>query len=137
VHSDVDLRALLERAETIAVVGASRVPGKAAYGIPQILLASGFDVVPVNPHVAELYGRRCFPSLLEITGTVDLVDVFRPPADAPEIARQAVQIGAPVLWLQLGILSRDARELAAAAGLTYVENRCLGAEVARLGIHKG
>ncbi len=134
--SDGDLRALLERTRTIAVVGASRASGKAAYSIPQVLLASGFDVIPVNPNTAELYGRPCFPSLLDLPHRPDIVDVFRPPSDAPEIARQTVEVGAPVLWLQLGIVSGPARERAEQAGLIYVENRCLGAEVARLGIPK-
>jgi predicted CoA-binding protein len=96
---------ILENIGTIAVVGASRDPGKPSGHIPYLLQHRGFRVIPVNPNVQTLLGERAFASLLDIEEPVDVVDVFRPAADAPEIARQAVQIGARVLWLQLGITS--------------------------------
>ena len=115
---------ILQRATTIAVVGASRDPRKAGGSVPFGLQARGFRIIPVNPFADELFGERVYRSVLEIPEKVDLVDVFRPAADAPEIARQAVQIGARALWLQLDIRSDEARRIAEAAGLDYVEDQC-------------
>jgi len=115
---------ILQRATTIAVVGASRDPRKAGGSVPFGLQARGFRIIPVNPFADELFGERVYRSVLEIPEKVDLVDVFRPAADAPEIARQAVQIEARALWLQLDIRSDEARRIAEAAGLDYVEDQC-------------
>jgi predicted CoA-binding protein len=117
---------VLESATTIAVVGASRDPMKAGGSVPEGLQRRGFRIIPVNPYASELFGERAYRSLLEIPDSirVDLVDVFRPAADAPEIARQAVAIGARALWLQEDIRSDEARRIAEAAGLDYVEDEC-------------
>jgi predicted CoA-binding protein len=120
---------ILARSRTIAVVGASRDPGKPGHGVPAELRRHGFRIIPVNPHAAgTLFGEPVRPSLLDIDEPVDLVDVFRPAADAPEIARQAVAIGAGALWLQSDIVSAEARSIAEAAGMDYVEDRCTGVE---------
>ncbi|WP_206448452.1 CoA-binding protein [Agrococcus sp. KRD186] len=132
--NETELRALLERSPTIAVVGASTHPAKAAHRIPAILIEAGFTVIPVHPTATEILGQRAYPTLAEIPVPVDLVDVFRPAAETPGIARQAVEIGAPALWLQLGIVSAEAAEIASSAGLDYVEDACTGALVDRLGI---
>jgi predicted CoA-binding protein len=117
---------ILEGARTIAVVGASRDPFKAGGSVPAGLQQRGFRIIPVNPFASELFGVRAYRSLLEIPKTVqvDIVDVFRPAEDAPEIARQAVAIGATALWLQLDIRSEEARRIAESAGLDYVEDEC-------------
>ena len=116
---------VLRSATTIAVVGASRDPRKAGGSVPAGLQRRGFRVIPVNPNAdGTLFGERVYHSLLEIPEKVDLVDVFRPAADAPEIARQAAQIGAGALWMQLDIRSAEAREIAARAGMDYVEDQC-------------
>jgi predicted CoA-binding protein len=117
---------ILESAKTIVVVGASRDPFKAGGSVPAGLQQRGFRIIPVNPHAAELFGERVYSSLLDIPKDVqvDIVDVFRPAADAPEIARQAVAIGAKALWLQLDIRSDEARRIAESAGLDYVEDEC-------------
>lgn len=117
---------VLQGAKTIAVVGASRDPFKAGGSVPEGLQDRGFRIVPVNPYASELFGERVYRSLLDIPKDiqVDIVDVFRPSPDAPEIARQAVAIGAKALWLQLGIRSYEARRIAESAGLDYVENEC-------------
>jgi len=81
-------------------------------------------VIPVNPHADTLFGERVYRTLLEIPEKVDIVDVFRPSADAPEIARQAAAIGARALWLQLDIRSDEARRIASDAGMDYVEDEC-------------
>ena len=123
--------------KTIAVVGASADPTKAAHVIPRYLQSQGYRILPVNPRGGELFGERVFRSLAEIDVPVDVVDVFRPAEEAPEIARQAIAIGAKVLWLQVGIESDEAQRLAEAAGLTVVMNRCIGATHAQLGLGPG
>lgn len=112
----------------IAVVGASRDPGKAAHSVPLQMLRHGWRIIPVNPFVAEVFGQRAYPSLADIGEPVDLVNVFRPAADAVEVVRQAVAVGAPAVWLQTGIVSAEARRIATGAGLDYVEDRCLAVE---------
>ncbi len=124
-------------ARTIAVVGASADALKAAHQIPRYLQSQGYRVLPVNPRGGELFGERVFRSLAEIDMPVDVVEVFRPAQEAPEIARQAIAIGAKVLWLQVGIISEEARRIAEAAKLTVVMNRCMGATHSLLGLGPG
>ena len=115
---------ILQRATTIAVVGASRDLDKAGGSVPAGLQARGFRIIPINPFAEVLFGERVYRSLSEVPVKIDLVDVFRPAADAPEIARQAVAAGAKALWLQLDIRSEEARRIAESAGLDYVEDEC-------------
>lgn len=122
--TDIAERAL-SSANTIAVVGLSRNPAKAAHAVPKSMQAAGFRIIPVHPSADELLGERVYRSLTDIPEPVDLVDVFRPAAEAPEIARQAVAIGAKSLWLQEGIVSAEARRIAMEAGLDYVEDECV------------
>jgi predicted CoA-binding protein len=129
-------REILEYASTVAVVGASKDPGKPSGHIPYLLQRRGFRIIPVNPNSQDVLGERTFPSLLDIEEPVDVVDVFRPAAEASEIAHQAVAIGAKALWLQLGIMSDEAREIAESAGLDYVENLCMGRQTIGLAISK-
>jgi predicted CoA-binding protein len=117
-------RQILERSTTIAVVGASRDPRKAGGSVPYGLQQRGFRIIPINPYADELFGERVYRSLSEVKEKVDLVDVFRPAADAPKIAREAAAIGAGGLWLQLDIRSDEARRIAEAAGMDYVEDQC-------------
>ncbi|HEY8338300.1 MAG TPA: CoA-binding protein [Egibacteraceae bacterium] len=134
---DAALTALLADVKTIAVVGCSRYPYKAAHAIPKRLQELGYRIVPVSPHADELLGERVYPSLADVDVPVDLVDVFRPAHEAPDVVRQAVEMGAPRVWLQLGITSADARAIAEQAGIGYVEDRCLGVDVTRLGLRPG
>lgn len=97
------LRRIYAQTRTIAVVGASADDSKAAHQIPRYLQAQGYRIVPINPRADQLFGERVFRSLAEIDVPVDVVDVFRPADEAPEIARQAIAIGAKVIWLQLMI----------------------------------
>jgi len=117
-------REVLEKSRTIAVVGASRDPDKAGGSVPEGLQRRGFRVIPINPYAETLFGEQVYRSLLDVPEKIDLVDVFRPSADAPEIARQAAKVGARALWLQLDIRSDEAREIAEAAGMDYVEDEC-------------
>ena len=123
--------------KTIAVVGASADETKAAYQIPRYLQSQGYRIIPVNPRGGEILGEPVFRSLADIDVPVDVVDVFRPAQEAPAIARQAIAIGAKVLWLQIGIESEEARQLAEAAGLTVIMNRCMGETHGELGLGPG
>lgn len=123
-----DTKQLLEVSRTIAVVGASRDPSKPGGQIPQDLKERGFHVIPINPDADELFGEKVYPSLSEVPEDIDIVDVFRPSEEAADIAREAVEVGAKAIWLQVGIESREAREIAEDAGLGFVENVCMGVE---------
>lgn len=115
---------VLERSKTIAVVGASRDPNKAAGSVPGGLQRRGFRIIPINPYADTLFGERVYRSLFDVPEPVDLVDVFRPADEAPGIAKQAVAIGAKAFWLQLDLRSEEARKIAEAAGLDYIEDEC-------------
>ena len=117
---------VLAGARTIAVVGASRDPDKPGGSVPAGLQRRGFRIIPINPFADTLFGERVYRSLLDVPEKIDLVDVFRPSEDAPEIARQAVEVGAKALWLQLDIRSDDAQRIAEGAGLEFVEDECTG-----------
>ncbi len=115
---------VLQSIRTIAVVGASRDPSKAGGSVPAGLQRRGFRIIPINPYADMLFGERVYRSLLDVPEKIDLVDVFRPASDAPEIARQAAAVGARALWLQLDIRSAEARRIAESAGMDYVEDQC-------------
>jgi predicted CoA-binding protein len=128
------IRALLASRPRVAIIGASPNPARPSHGVLVDLVGLGFDVVPVNPTADEVAGLRCYPTLPEAvaaTGPVDIVDVFRLPPACPEHAREAVEVGASCLWLQLGIASREAGRIAHEAGLSVVMNRCLAVEAVR------
>jgi predicted CoA-binding protein len=124
-------------AKTIAVVGASGDPAKPAHRIPRYLQGQGYRIRPVNPRGGELLGEAVARSLAVLDGPVDVVEVFRPAEEAPQLAREAVEAGAKVLWLQVGIESEEARQVAEAAGLTVVMNRCMGETHGELGLGPG
>lgn len=115
---------ILDSANVIAVVGASRDPEKAAGSVPAGLQRRGFRIIPVNPYADTLFGEKVYRSLLDVPEKIDLVDVFRPSDEAPGIARQAAAIGAKALWLQLDLRSDEARSIAESAGMDYVEDEC-------------
>ena len=116
---------ILGDARTIALVGASPKPNRPSNGVMRYLLAQGYDVIPVRPRDRdEVHGIPCVASLAEIGRPIDLVDVFRRVEAAPEVAREAVAVGAKAFWLQLGLVSAEARAIATAAGLDYVEDEC-------------
>ena len=119
---------ILAEASVIAVVGASRDVFKPSHTVPLQMLQYGWKIIPVNPFVSEIFGIRTVPTLADLPEAVDLVDIFRPAADAVEIVRQAVAIKAPAVWLQTGIVSAEARRIATEAGIDYVEDRCLAVE---------
>jgi predicted CoA-binding protein len=127
---------ILAEADVIAVVGASRDPHKPAHNVPLQLLRFGWEIIPVNPFVDEVFGVRTVPTLADLPKPVDLVNIFRPAADAVELVRQAVAGKAPAVWLQTGIVSAEARRIAEGAGIDYVEDRCLAVERAVANLSK-
>ncbi len=135
-HTDAQLADIYRSTRTIAVVGASTDESKVAHRIPAYLQSQGYRIIPVNPGSDEVLGDEAVDSLSEIAEPVDVVDVFRPADEAPGIAREAVAIGAKVLWLQEGIVSEEAAELARAGGLDVVMDTCMGATHKRL-THEG
>ena len=132
-----EVRRIYEESKTIAVVGASPDPGKRAYVVPEYLQEQGYRIIPVNPNHDEIFGEKAYPTLLDIPEPVDVVDVFRPAEEAPGIAEQAVEIGAKVLWLQLGIISDTAGQIAQEGGLAFVEDHCMGMMHAMLELGPG
>lgn len=133
-HTDDELRRIYEETDVIAVVGASSTVGKPSHRIPAYLRSQGFRIIGVNPSGGDFLGSPMVTSLSEIDEHVDVVDVFRPADETPDIAREAVAIGADVLWLQEGISSDEAARIARDGGLDVVMNTCMGATHARLGI---
>jgi predicted CoA-binding protein len=130
--SDSQMAALLKAAKTIAVVGLSPDSTRPSNGIARYLQRSGFRVIPVNPAHTELLGETCYPNLAAIPEPVDIVDVFRRSEFLPDIAREAIAIGAKGLWMQLSVANEEAAQAAAAAGLTVVQDRCIMVEHMRL-----
>lgn len=138
------LRRILATSRVVAVVGLSAEWHRPSHFAAKYLQAHGYRIVPVNPKYAEILGERCYPSLDAIPGKVDMVDVFRRAEDVPPIARQAVEIGAKVLWQQLGVANREADRYVREHGLDSVMDRCVKIEHARLfgglnwaGVHTG
>ncbi|HET7775807.1 MAG TPA: CoA-binding protein [Azospira sp.] len=126
------LRKVLKENRTIAVVGLSADWNRPSYFAAKYMQQRGYRIIPVNPKYPEILGEKCYPDLYSIPEKVDIVDVFRKPVDCVHIARDAVAIGAKVLWLQLGVTNPEARQIAEAAGLTVIEDRCVKIEYARL-----
>ena len=126
------LRRVLGETRTLAIVGLSADWFRPSYFAAKYMQEHGYRIIPVNPRYEEILGEKCYPDLASIPEKVDLVDVFRKPADCADIARQAVSIGAKTLWLQIGVINDDARDIAHAAGLTVVMDRCVKIEYARL-----
>jgi uncharacterized protein len=125
------IRTILAESKRIAVVGASDRAERPSNQVTAQLIERGYDVTPVNPRVVAVHGEDARPSLAEVTGPLDIVDVFRRAEHAPDVARQAVEVSARALWLQQGVRSEEARRIAEDGGLLYVEDACLAVEVDR------
>lgn len=126
------LRSILGQARAVAVVGLSSKPWRDSHRVAAYLQRKGYRIIPVNPNEAEVLGERAYPSLLDVPDRIDAVNVFRRAEFTPDVARQAVQVGAKVLWLQLDIVSDDARRIAEEGGLDVVMGVCIMVEHRRL-----
>lgn len=138
--TDNELRSLLEQCHTIAVCGISRNPSKAAHRVPALMAHLGFEIAPVNPFAESILGRRCYPKLLDVPDAIDIVNVFRPSAEAlavveEALARRRARGDVRLIWLQSGIVNETARQLAEEAGIPFVQNRCMAVVVPELFPH--
>jgi predicted CoA-binding protein len=129
--SAADRLLILNKYKNIAMVGLSNNPFRPSHFAAIYMLANGYNIIPVNPAVNEILGRKCYPSLRDIPEKVDIVDVFRKPSDVPPLVDEAVAIGAKVFWLQLGVINEEAARKAVEAGLEVVMDRCVKIEHAR------
>jgi len=140
--TDTDqIRSILEKYRTIAIVGLSRDSSKDSYRVAEYLQSKGYRIIPINPSADQILGQKCYRSLLEVREelqkTIEIVDMFRPSQDVPPIVDEAVQLrsryGKPqVIWMQLGIINEEAEEKAEDAGLTVIMDRCIAQEHRRL-----
>jgi uncharacterized protein len=132
-YSEAYLQDILKSVKTIAMVGASLDKTKFSYGVLRVLHETGYDMIPVNPNPVgiSIRGLKVFPTLKSIDRPVDMVQVFRNPEELPQIAREAVAIGAKVLWGQLGVRNDDAARIAEDGGLKVVMDRCPKIELFR------
>ena len=119
------------RGQRIAVVGLSSNPARASNDVAHYMLQQGYDIVPVNPRETSVFGLPCYPSLEDIPDPVQVVDVFRASDAVPDIAAQTVAIGAPFLWLQLGVISAEGVDIARAGNVRVIVDKCLKIEHAR------
>jgi uncharacterized protein len=125
------IQRVLHNAKTIATVGLSPNELRASYFVGYYLKRHGYRVIPVNPRETEILGQTCYASLLDVPEPVDVVNVFRAPDALPEIAREAVAIGADTLWCQFGVINEEGARIAEEAGVNVVMDRCLKVEHAR------
>ena len=126
------IRRILLDTRTIAMVGLSAKWHRPSYFAAKYLIDHGYRVIPVNPNYDEILGEKCYPDLKSIPEPVDVVNLFQRAEMCPEYARQGVEIGAKVIWLQLEIKSEEAKQIAEAEGLEYVDDRCMKIEHGRI-----
>jgi predicted CoA-binding protein len=132
ITTDMGRASLLAQSPRVAILGASSNPNRASFFVFSYLRGRGLDVVPVNPAYDQIAGVVCVPTLADVSPRPDIVDVFRRPTELPGIVEEVIAIGAPVLWLQYGVIHEGAIRRADEAGLQVVVDRCLKVEWARL-----
>lgn len=126
------LRRILSTSQTIAVVGLSANWYRPSYFAAKYLMDHGYEIFPVNPNYEEVLGRKCYPDIKSLPAGIDVVDIFQKPERVPELVEGAIEIGARVVWMQIGIMHEEAAQRAREAGLEVVMNRCMKIEYARL-----
>jgi len=132
-NTDINtLRRILKQSHTIAVVGLSANWYRPSFFAAKYMQEHGYRIIPVNPAYEEVLGEKCYPSLKDIPEKVDMVDCFRKSEEIEPLAQQAIEIGARVLWMQLGVVNEKAAKMARAAGLEVVQDRCVKIEHGRL-----
>lgn len=127
---------ILDTYRTIVVVGASSIEEKPSHWVSEYMIEQGYRVIPVNPDETEVFGVPCYPDLASVPEPVEFVNVFRRPEFCADVVRDAIQVGAKAVWLQLGIVSEEARRLAEEAGITFVQDRCVLQEHRRAGVRR-
>ena len=131
--TDQEMTDLFRSATNIAVVGLSNNPARASLGVSRFLQRHGYRIIPVNPQETEVLGEKAYPSVKDIPGPVDIVDIFRRPARVPEVIDDVLQKeGIRCIWMQEGVINPEAAKKAEAAGLPVVMDRCILKEMARL-----
>ena len=133
-YSDSYVKEILEEVETIAVVGASVNQDRDSYKVMQVLIEHGYQIFPINPNEEGnlILGQPCYADLSSVSGKIDMVDVFRAADAVMGVTKEAIAIGATVLWTQLDIVHKEAAALAEQAGLKVVMDRCPKIELAKL-----
>jgi predicted CoA-binding protein len=116
---------LLKTAKTIAVVGLTDTPMRPSYGVSHYMLSRGYRIIPVNPKITDWMGEKAYSSLLEVPDKIDIVNVFRRSDAVPDVVEQAIQIKAPAIWMQEGVIHEEAAEKARQAGIFVVMDRCI------------
>ncbi len=132
IEGDKAIETILQKARTIAVVGASPKPGRDSGSIASFLAAKGYTVIPVNPVYQEVLGMKCYPDLTSIGSPVDIVDIFRNPDEVLPIIDEAIATGAKTVWMQLGVVNAEAAKKAEQAGIQVIMDRCIAVEYRRL-----
>jgi uncharacterized protein len=125
INDDIELKKILTSIRTVATVGVSSNEEKPSYGIFNYLKEHGYKMIPVNPTATEILGQKVYPDLESIREKVDVVQIFRKPADVPPVVEQAIKIGAKIIWMQEEVINEEAAQRAEAAGLKVVMNRCM------------
>jgi predicted CoA-binding protein len=136
--SDTELRELLGRTRTVAVVGLSDKPDRDSYQIAQYLQSQGYRIIPVNPMVSAVLGEKSYPNLAEIPAEfrIDIVDIFRRSEQVLPVVEEALHRGVGAIWMQLGIRNAEAARKAESAGVPVVEDLCIMVQHRRLGMHR-
>ena len=129
---DKIIRDILLKAKRIAMVGLSPKNDRPSYRVAEYLMANGYEIIPVNPNCTEIFGKKCYRSLTEVPGDVDIVDIFRRPEEVPPVVDDAITIRAGVVWMQEGIINEAAARKAREAGLDVVMDKCMLKERMRL-----
>ena len=131
INSREAINKILEDCRTIAVVGLSSNPGRASNGVAGYMKRQGYKIIPVNPREEQVFGEKSYPSLADVPGKIDLVDVFRRSEEAGAVVDEAIKVGAKAVWLQDGVIDDEAAQRAHDAGLLVVMDRCWLREHAR------
>jgi predicted CoA-binding protein len=128
---------ILRESRTVALVGVSPNPLRSSNFVATYLMRTPYTMWPVNPHAEEVLGLKCYPTLRDLPGPPDIVDCFRKAVELPAVVEEAIEVGAKVVWFQLGLRNEEAAAMARAAGLKVVQDRCLKIEHARFagGLH--
>jgi len=123
-----EIKKIVKKSRTVAVVGLSPKTIRPSYQVADYLMGAGYDIIPVNPGQSEILGRVCYPDLRAVPVKIDIVDIFRRAEDVLPVVRDAIAVGASLIWMQQGVVNQEAADLAQEAGIPVVMDRCLKVE---------